>query len=201
MAAVYQIKNELNGEFYIGFTSKNPPEKRFSEHKLSSYNGSPTHLHRAMRKYGIKEFSFSILEEAANPEHGRKILEPRYIAELKPEYNMTGGGEGTSGRRSERHQRNMSEAQKNSGRTRLHLQNLADLSRGIPRTHEVKMKCSIKMMGHVVTSETRNKISETLKGRIRGLHSIIQCPHCQKTGGNNSMPRWHFDNCKERVVQ
>lgn len=24
----------------------------------------------------------------------------------------------------------------------------------------------------------------------------ITCPHCNKTGGNSIMKRWHFDNCK-----
>ena len=27
-------------------------------------------------------------------------------------------------------------------------------------------------------------------------HSVIVCPHCQKSGGSTAMPRWHFDNCK-----
>ena len=37
-----------------------------------------------------------------------------------------------------------------------------------------------------------------VKGRINTLvhHKQIKCPHCNKTGGINTMPRWHFDNCK-----
>lgn len=26
----------------------------------------------------------------------------------------------------------------------------------------------------------------------------ITCPHCNKTGNNGAMRRWHFDNCKEK---
>jgi hypothetical protein len=25
---------------------------------------------------------------------------------------------------------------------------------------------------------------------------LVTCPHCDKVGANNSMKRWHFDNCK-----
>lgn len=27
--------------------------------------------------------------------------------------------------------------------------------------------------------------------------SKVECPHCGKVGGSNTMHRWHFDNCKE----
>lgn len=27
-------------------------------------------------------------------------------------------------------------------------------------------------------------------------HKQVTCPHCKKTGGETSMKRWHFDNCK-----
>ena len=28
----------------------------------------------------------------------------------------------------------------------------------------------------------------------------VTCPHCNKQGGAIAMPRWHFDNCKEKNV-
>jgi len=99
MAVVYKIKNDINGDFYVGFTSKNPPEKRFSEHKCCARKSSPAHLHRAMKKYGSDNFSFIILESTNDREYGQRVLEPQYIAELKPKYNMTDGGEVRSGYR------------------------------------------------------------------------------------------------------
>lgn len=36
-----------------------------------------------------------------------------------------------------------------------------------------------------------------IKGRINmSNHIQVKCPHCDKIGGRNAMPRWHFDNCK-----
>jgi hypothetical protein len=45
------------------------------------------------------------------------------------------------------------------------------------------------------TEESKNKIRETLKSKLRPNRI---CPHCKKEGGFISMSRWHFDNCKEK---
>ena len=37
--------------------------------------------------------------------------------------------------------------------------------------------------------------SEARKGLKKPL---VTCPHCQKTGGNSNMTRYHFENCKEK---
>jgi hypothetical protein len=37
------------------------------------------------------------------------------------------------------------------------------------------------------------KVSEALKGKKA---DIVECYHCNKKGGINTMKRWHFDNCK-----
>jgi group I intron endonuclease len=33
---------------------------------------------------------------------------------------------------------------------------------------------------------------------MRGKRAIVECPHCQKTGGGGNMRRYHFDNCKTK---
>jgi group I intron endonuclease len=91
---IYQVINKLNGESYIGFTTKNPPILRWMNHQWDAKNGSQVHFHRAVRKYGEKEFEFSILEEGWDTKIGLNIREPYWISVLKPEYNSTSGGEG-----------------------------------------------------------------------------------------------------------
>jgi len=34
--------------------------------------------------------------------------------------------------------------------------------------------------------------------KIKGPHKLATCPHCGKEGGERSMKRWHFDNCKTK---
>ncbi len=46
------------------------------------------------------------------------------------------------------------------------------------------------------TQETKNKVSESLKGLVQ---SRVQCIHCNKVGGVNGMKRYHFDNCKYKL--
>ena len=51
-------------------------------------------------------------------------------------------------------------------------------------------------------AEYRRKISETLKGRCKGIpKKKLTCPHCGKEGGAPQMKRWHYDNCKEQAKE
>lgn len=98
MAFIYKITNTLNEKFYIGFTGKKNPKLRFNEHlstaRTKKKNNQP--IIRAIRKYGEENFSFDILLEG-DDKFLLNVEEPRLIKELKPEYNITLGGEGTLG--------------------------------------------------------------------------------------------------------
>ena len=47
--------------------------------------------------------------------------------------------------------------------------------------------------------ETKSKISKSRKGKNIGPVKKIKCPHCEKIGGINTMYRWHFDKCKNKI--
>jgi len=57
---------------------------------------------------------------------------------------------------------------------------------------------------NAVSEEGKQKSLEALKSsyspaRQPGFkHKQVTCPHCGKTGGANTMKRYHFDNCKEK---
>jgi group I intron endonuclease len=86
---IYQITNTITNDFYIGYTSLTL-EARFAKHKQNARAGGPTHLYNAMRKYGEENFQISCLQESGSLNED----EPLWIAQLKPSYNMTAGGEG-----------------------------------------------------------------------------------------------------------
>ena len=46
--------------------------------------------------------------------------------------------------------------------------------------------------GYMQSPEQRAKVTEKLTGYV---HKKITCPHCNTTGGQTSMKRWHFDKC------
>lgn len=89
MTSIYIITNLLNNKQYIGLT-KRGLNLRFNEHKRSSINGHKTHLYNAMRKWGVDNFSIALLEETDDGPTQEKF----YIKTLKPDYNMTEGGDG-----------------------------------------------------------------------------------------------------------
>ena len=89
---IYKIVNQINGDFYIGKTTK-PKEERLQKHFYSANYNSQTYLHRAIRKYG--EINFTIEEvETQLPQEQLDEREVFWIQELNPPYNMTSGGEG-----------------------------------------------------------------------------------------------------------
>lgn len=82
------------------------------------------------------------------------------------------------------------------------------------KTEKSKKESSLRRKGFKASEETRKKITEANKKRWKMLSDserkaifkhrkgvskpIIKCPHCDKTGGEGAMGRWHFDNCKNK---
>ena len=44
----------------------------------------------------------------------------------------------------------------------------------------------------------RQKSGEFMASRKGLKDSVVTCPHCNKSGGNSGMKRYHFDNCKSK---
>lgn len=93
MIGIYKITNTNNGHCYIG--QSNNIDKRWKNHKIAAFNindkGYNYPLYRAIRKYGLDSFSFEILEEC--PQDLLNEREIVWIAQIKPEYNQTLGGQ------------------------------------------------------------------------------------------------------------
>jgi hypothetical protein len=86
---IYKITNTLNQKIYVG-KSKNP-KVRWRQHKSHSKKRN-TKLYYAMRKYGVENFTFEILEECLESQVNER--ETYYVSLLEPYYNMTNGGDG-----------------------------------------------------------------------------------------------------------
>jgi len=93
MIGIYKIENNINGKLYIG--KSNDIERRWREEVNCKQINN--HLLNAFNKYGIDNFTFSVIVECSIEE--LDILEKKYIAEYKSYnkkfgYNKTMGGEG-----------------------------------------------------------------------------------------------------------
>lgn len=89
---IYKIINKVNGDFYIGKTSKSK-EERLKKHFYNSSYKIETYLYRAIRKYGCDNFIIEEIE-AKIPKEKLDERETFWINKLNPKYNMTSGGEG-----------------------------------------------------------------------------------------------------------
>lgn len=89
IAGVYKITNSINNEFYIG--SSKSVNRRWYQHRYLHLKVSlnvRSHLYAAMRKYGLDQFAFEVLEEC---EPLRQVLlerEQYYLDVMRPSYNF-----------------------------------------------------------------------------------------------------------------
>ncbi len=92
ICGIYKITNQLNNKCYIGQSVH--IYKRWTDHKTSAKNEN-TPLYLAMRKYGIENFSFEIIEECDPSQLNEKeIYWIKYQNSYYKGYNQTIGGEG-----------------------------------------------------------------------------------------------------------
>ena len=152
MYYIYRITNKINGKTYIG-------QHRYK--KLNdSYMGSGILLAKAKQKYGIENFTKTILEfdiptvELADDWEQMYILFER--AKGKAEYNIANGGKGSAGHRcSEETRRKLSESHKG----------IPGYWKGKHHSEEHKRKISEAEKGKHISEEHKRKISEAHKGR------------------------------------
>jgi len=100
MAYIYTITNNINNKKYVGKTSHSDPNIRWSQHKqtsrLTGEKCIKLPIYNAIRKYGIENFKYTIIEECS--EVNVNLRETHWITLLdtySKGYNCTLGGEGT----------------------------------------------------------------------------------------------------------
>ena len=85
---IYKIENLINGKKYIGQSID--IQRRFEEHKRDKDN---CRIHQAIRKYGINNFSFEIIEECSpSMLDEREKYWIKYYDSFNNGYNATHGG-------------------------------------------------------------------------------------------------------------
>ena len=90
MGQIYMVQNLINGKIYIGQT-KYSWDKRWKQHLAQLDDG--TYFHRAIKKYGAKNFSVTVLENCDDSQlDEREIVWIAKYASYHNGYNSTEGG-------------------------------------------------------------------------------------------------------------
>ena len=102
MIGIYKIENLINGKVYIGKSID--IQKRFKSHINESFDkNKPSYdhlIHKAIRKYGVENFSFNVIEECLEDDLNNKeiywisFFDSCVLDGPDKGYNMTRGGEG-----------------------------------------------------------------------------------------------------------
>lgn len=156
MIGIYKIENLINHKVYIGKSYH--IERRWKDEKQGNCN---SHIKASIEKYGIENFSFTVLREIHDSGVAHALLnslEEHYIRIYKSYdrefgYNKTHGGEGQ--KCNEETRQKMSEAKKGEKCAMY----------GKSPSAETRKKIGDKHRGKKVSKETRLKISRALKGK------------------------------------
>ena len=154
--SVYIHRNVINNKAYIGITSMKPKE-RWGYNGVNYTKKSNRMFAKALKKYGWNNFEHIIWAENLSEEEA-KGWEVRLIALFRTNvcrwkqdacgYNMTDGGEGTTGYDPPQ------EVREKMRQSRI----------GKPMSDEIKQKISQTTTGKKLSEETKQKMSDSKKG-------------------------------------
>lgn len=153
---IYVVRNTIDGKVYVGQTKD--ALKRQRDHWCGVRYGRSGYLYNAMRKHGVENFSFSVVEECAEVHADER--ERWWIAELKAcsrehGYNLESGGHARKALSEETRQK------------------ISEALKGQAFSEERRARISKGKTGRKVkfSAERDIKISQSLHRRFHGVES------------------------------
>jgi len=164
-AGIYQIKNVINGNAYIGQSVE--LNRRSHDHfqRLKNNKHENGHLQNAFKKYGKENFVFDILLYCEPFELTR--YEQKIVDILEPQYNIckecVDSPKGI--KRTEESKLKMSLAANGRKHTEETKRKISLANKGRKVSEEGRYNMSVARTGHVMSEEKKQKISKSLTGR------------------------------------
>lgn len=157
---IYKATNIINNKTYIGKTTTGL-ESRARRHIGNSLDRKQM-FPRAIQKHGANNFKWEVIDNDAKSNDQLNNLEIWYIAQLKPEYNMSSGGDGGKGLK------HTDESKE--------LMRIKALQRP-PFSSEHRRNIGLVQINKKASNETRLKMSKSHKGRVK---SAEECANISK---------------------
>jgi group I intron endonuclease len=178
---IYKLTCRINGKAYIGTTVN--LKTRLKSHAQSKYP-----IGRAIRKYGLENFSIDIIDGSNDKKIAFNQLEPHYISVFKTKgvggYNLTNGGEGSSG---------FIQSPESRERSRQG-------SIGTKRSEESKLKMRLAKLRKTISAEHKLRISESNIG-VKKSDSCKRLISEKLTGNKNFLGKTFTDEVKKHLSE
>ena len=174
MGLIYLVTNTANGKCYVGKTMLSL-ERRKRAHQTDALNNSPLYFHRALIKYGFEAFIWrrKFISEDETELFRKEVEYIKKLGSKNPRgYNLTDGGEGSSGRVCSQETR----------------EKVASSLRGKTLPDHVKEKIRASVKRTMSTPEYKSKISKARKGLVKSERHR-QNLSISKRGSNNPSKR------------
>lgn len=146
---IYKIKNLLNGKVYIGQSID--IKRRFKDHKKEIKNNNVYPLYHSIRKYGIENFEFNVIEHVSN--NDELNIKEQFWVDYYKSFNRSYGY-------NIRIDCTNNYGVLHSEKTK---QDISKKLRGIKRSDKTKEKMSLAKKGKIFTKESRAKMSNAQK--------------------------------------
>lgn len=175
MIGIYRFLNKINNKSYIGQSVN--IEQRYKDHVSRAFNSKSDEynslIHKAIRKYGLNNFSFEILEECKKEELNEK--EKFWIKQYNSfdnGYNLTTGG-------------NQQEATKKFDD--IFIKNIQQILLNSNITYqEIHNKYNISLGQISAINQGKVGFNEELNYPLRLKKKEKYCPNCGKIIGSTS---------------
>ena len=195
---IYRIHNLVNGKSYIG-KSERDIDRKFRQHIRGS--NSNEHLQNAIKKYGIENFEFTVLEYCEPKDCcDRERYWIEYYDSMNPNYgyNKTGGGECASGFKMSK------EATLKATKTRK--EHFEQGLYEIKHTEESRQKlrdswARRKANGYKMSDETRKKLSESKKGCKWREEQKEKVSQSMRGKNNHFYGKHHTEESRQKMAQ
>jgi group I intron endonuclease len=170
--SIYKVTNLVNGKIYIGYDSDWPT--RISQHR-GIYKRTDYAFYYAIRKYGWDNFCWECIYQSKDEYHTKNVMETYFIEYYRSYvgfddcngYNMTLGGDGTSGYRYTLEQL--------ENRKKFYLENFGvDHVSKLPEVVQKRKQTQVERYGfdhYSKTEEHRKKITQS--NNERGSRPIV----------------------------
>lgn len=197
---LYVKRHNKTGLMYFGKTFRDP----------ETYKGSGKYWKRHLSKHGDDVTTIwkelftdldSLTEFAEFFSNEFNIVESKRWSNMISENGLDGNPNGL----------------KRGPLTDAHKAKISKALKGRKQTDAEKLAHSLAMQGRIFSEEHKKNLSKSKKGkplsekaRIANIVShigitykqkIVECPHCNKSGGKPNMTRYHFDNCKYKIKE